>query len=53
MKNNSSALQSRRLASLKGHRSVGGIRASVYNAMPLKVPQPLAETMEEFAKTHA
>ncbi len=45
--------QSRGLCSLKGHRSVGGIRASIYNAMPMEGVQSLADTMEEFAKKHA
>jgi phosphoserine aminotransferase len=35
---------------LKGHRSVGGIRASLYNAMPLEGAQALAEFMREFAR---
>mgnify|MGYP006301569741 CR=1 FL=1 len=34
---------------LKGHRSVGGIRASLYNAMPIEGAQTLAEFMREFA----
>jgi len=33
---------------LKGHRSVGGIRASIYNAMPLEGVQALARLMEGF-----
>lgn len=37
------------LVNLKGHRSVGGIRASVYNAMPLAGCQKLAEFMAAFA----
>lgn len=36
------------LASLKGHRSVGGIRASIYNACELESVQLLAEFMEDF-----
>jgi phosphoserine aminotransferase len=36
------------LASLKGHRSVGGMRASIYNAMPLEGAQALAAFMEDF-----
>jgi phosphoserine aminotransferase len=35
---------------LKGHRSVGGIRASIYNAMPLEGCQALASFMQEFAQ---
>lgn len=36
------------LGSLKGHRSVGGIRASIYNAMPLAGVQALAQFMRDF-----
>ena len=35
---------------LKGHRSVGGFRASLYNAMPLEGAKALAQYMTEFAK---
>ena len=35
---------------LKGHRSVGGMRASIYNAMPLEGVQALVGFMEEFEK---
>jgi phosphoserine aminotransferase len=38
------------LASLKGHRSVGGIRASIYNAMPLEGVTALREFMKDFAR---
>ena len=38
------------LASLKGHKSVGGMRASIYNAMPLAGVQALVEFMNDFAK---
>jgi len=34
---------------LKGHRSVGGCRASLYNAMPLEGSQALASFMKDFA----
>ncbi|MDG2221354.1 MAG: 3-phosphoserine/phosphohydroxythreonine transaminase [Rubripirellula sp.] len=37
------------LANMKGHRSVGGIRASIYNAMPIEGPRTLAEFMKDFA----
>ncbi len=37
------------LAGLKGHRSVGGFRASIYNALPLESVNVLVETMREFA----
>ncbi len=35
---------------LKGHRSVGGMRASIYNALPLESAQVLAEFMKEFQR---
>ncbi|HEX4000922.1 MAG TPA: 3-phosphoserine/phosphohydroxythreonine transaminase [Pirellulales bacterium] len=38
------------LTELKGHRSVGGIRASIYNAMPMPGVETLAEFMADFAK---
>ncbi|MEG2261424.1 MAG: 3-phosphoserine/phosphohydroxythreonine transaminase [Raoultibacter sp.] len=41
------------LTSLKGHRSVGGMRASIYNAMPLAGVQKLVEFMGEFERAHA
>jgi phosphoserine aminotransferase len=37
---------------LKGHRSVGGMRASIYNAMPTKGVEALVEFMAEFEKNH-
>jgi phosphoserine aminotransferase len=40
------------MVGLKGHRSVGGCRASIYNAMPLEGVQVLAAFMEEFAKNN-
>lgn len=40
------------LTDLKGHRSVGGIRASVYNAMPIEGVETLAKFMADFAKQH-
>ena len=40
------------LAGIKGHRSVGGMRASIYNAMPLAGVEKLAAFMEEFRKKH-
>ncbi|QZA76513.1 3-phosphoserine/phosphohydroxythreonine transaminase [Deefgea tanakiae] len=42
--------ESRHLLQLKGHRSVGGMRASIYNAMPLEGCQALAAYMNEFAQ---
>ncbi|GAB6010564.1 3-phosphoserine/phosphohydroxythreonine transaminase [Viscerimonas tarda] len=35
---------------LKGHRSVGGFRASIYNAMPIESVQALIDCMQEFEK---
>jgi phosphoserine aminotransferase len=40
------------LQALKGHRSVGGMRASIYNAMPLEGVQALVDFMQEFERTH-
>lgn len=37
------------LANLKGHRSVGGMRASIYNAMPVEGVEKLVEFMKKFA----
>jgi phosphoserine aminotransferase len=42
----------RGLVQLKGHRSVGGMRASIYNAMPIEGVQKLVEYMREFEKKH-
>ncbi len=38
---------------IKGHRSVGGFRASIYNAMPIESVQALVTCMQEFEKLHA
>ena len=37
------------MSALKGHRSVGGIRASIYNAMPVEGVEALAQFMKDFA----
>ncbi len=37
---------------IKGHRSVGGFRASIYNAMPIESVQVLVDTMKKFAEKH-
>ncbi len=42
----------RGLLQLKGHRSVGGMRASIYNAMPLEGVQALVNFMNEFVGKH-
>jgi phosphoserine aminotransferase len=41
------------LSGLKGHRSVGGFRASIYNAMDLEGVMALVNLMRDFAKRHA
>ncbi len=38
------------LVGLKGHRSVGGLRASIYNALPVTSARALSEFMKEFQK---
>ncbi|MDA0126659.1 3-phosphoserine/phosphohydroxythreonine transaminase [Vibrio sp. MarTm2] len=43
----------RGLVSLKGHRAVGGMRASIYNAMPLAGVQALVDFMQEFEAQNA
>jgi phosphoserine aminotransferase len=43
---------SKGMVGLKGHRSVGGFRASCYNAMPIECVQALVDCMREFAQTH-
>jgi phosphoserine aminotransferase len=44
--------KSRNLMQLKGHRSVGGMRASIYNAMPKEGVEALVQFMKEFERTH-
>ena len=44
--------QERGLAQLKGHRSVGGMRASIYNAMPIEGVQALVDYLREFERAH-
>jgi|SRR5450830_1369524 len=43
----------RGLLQLKGHKSVGGMRASIYNAMPIEGVQALVDYMQEFEKTRS
>ena len=45
--------EARGLSQLKGHRSVGGMRASIYNAMPVEGVEALVAFMEEFRKKNA
>ena len=40
------------LMNLKGHRSVGGMRASIYNAMPREGVEALVSFMEKFEKNN-
>lgn len=42
----------RGMVGIKGHRSVGGFRASCYNAMPLESVKALVECMQEFERAH-
>ena len=42
----------RGMAGIKGHRSVGGFRASIYNACPVESVQALADCMKEFEQLH-
>ncbi|HPJ82615.1 MAG: 3-phosphoserine/phosphohydroxythreonine transaminase [Bacteroidales bacterium] len=44
--------KSRGMVGIKGHRSVGGFRASVYNACPKESVQALVDCMREFEKIH-
>ena len=44
--------EKRGLVQLKGHRSVGGMRASIYNAMPIEGVQALVAYMKEFEGRH-
>ena len=41
----------RGMSGIKGHRSVGGFRASIYNAMPISSVEALIETMRDFEKS--
>lgn len=45
--------EARGMIGVKGHRSTRGMRASMYNALPLEAVQALTAYMEEFEKTHA
>ena len=40
------------LLQLKGHRSIGGMRASIYNAMPIEGIQALVRFLQEFEAAH-
>ena len=41
------------MVGIKGHRSVGGFRASTYNALPIESVQALVDCIQEFEKLHA
>ena len=41
------------LVNLKGHRTVGGMRASIYNAMPIEGVQALVDFMKKFEQENA
>lgn len=43
---------SKGIVGIKGHRSVGGFRASLYNALPLESVKVLVDTMKEFENKH-
>ena len=47
------AAEAEGFVNLKGHRSVGGMRASIYNAMPTEGVQKLVAFMEKFEKENA
>jgi len=44
--------EARGMVQLKGHRSVGGMRASIYNAVPIEAVEALAAYMKEFEASH-
>jgi phosphoserine aminotransferase len=45
--------QAQGMVQLRGHRIAGGMRASIYNAMPLSAVQKLRDFMFAFEKLHA
>jgi phosphoserine aminotransferase len=45
--------KSRGMIGIKGHRSVGGFRASLYNALPMESVQALVDAMNEFEQSNA
>ena len=47
------AANDRGLLNLKGHKAVGGLRASIYNAMPLEGVAALVDYLQAFEKEHA
>ena len=47
------AAEAHGLLQLKGHRAVGGMRASIYNAMPIEGVQALVSFMQDFESKHS
>lgn len=47
------AAAERGIVSIKGHRAIGGMRASLYNAMPIEGVHCLVDFMEEFERQHS
>ena len=47
------AARERRLIGLKGHKALGGMRASLYNAMPLEGVEALIGFLQDFARSHS
>jgi phosphoserine aminotransferase len=45
--------KSRGIIGIKGHRSVGGFRASTYNALPIESVQVLVDAMKDFESNNA
>ena len=41
-----------KFTNLKGHRSTGGLRASIYNAMPIEGVEALVQYLREFEEEH-
>ncbi|HOT65657.1 MAG TPA: 3-phosphoserine/phosphohydroxythreonine transaminase, partial [Dysgonamonadaceae bacterium] len=44
--------KARGMVGIKGHRSVGGFRASIYNACPMESVEALVDCMKEFEKNN-
>jgi phosphoserine aminotransferase len=44
--------QAKGMVQLKGHRVVGGMRASIYNAMPIEGVRALVQYMKDFERQH-
>jgi phosphoserine aminotransferase len=45
--------QAANISGIKGHRDVGGYRASMYNALPLESVQVLVDVMKELEQKHS